>query len=215
MEKTMAKITPFEENTARYDDWFVKHQDEYESELAAVRKLMPESKSSIEIGVGSGRFAAPLGIRDGVEPSEKMAEMARAKGIRVVPGTAEDIPFPAGRFDLALMVTTICFVDDIPQAMKELYRILKPGGFFLNCFIDKTSPIGKIYQAHKDKSVFYKPAVFVSVDEVVDSMEKAGFQNFTFVQTIFHPLGELSGTEPVKPGYGEGSFVVVRAEKPQ
>lgn len=211
----MAKITPFEENTARYDAWFVKHQDEYESELAAVRKLMPESKSGIEIGVGSGRFAAPLGIRDGVEPSEKMAEIARAKGIHVVPGTAEDIPFPAGQFDLALMVTTICFVDDIPRAMKEVYRILKPGGFFLNCFIDKTSPIGKIYQAHKDESVFYKPAVFVSVDEVVDSMEKAGFQNFTFVQTIFHPLGELSGTEPVKPGYGEGSFVVVRAEKSQ
>ena len=209
----MAKIGPFEENTEQYDVWFEKHQAAYESELAAVRELLPESENGIEIGVGTGRFAVPLGIRHGVEPSEKMAETARRKGIHVVSGTAENLPLPAEQFDLALMVTTICFVDDIDQAMKEVYRILKPGGFFLNCFIDKTSPIGKIYQAHKDESVFYESAVFVSVDEVVAGTRKAGFQNFTFAQTLFHPLPEFSETEPVKPGYGAGSFFVVRAEK--
>jgi len=41
----------------------------------------------------------------------------------------------------------------------------------------------------------------------------ADFKSFNFAQTIFHNLAEIKGIEPVKDGYGEGSFVVARALK--
>jgi hypothetical protein len=51
------------------------------------------------------------------------------------------------------------------------------------------------------------------VEEVVSYLKKSGFQNFSFTQTIFHNLIEIEGIDPVKEGYGEGSFVVIRAVK--
>ena len=44
-------------------------------------------------------------------------------------------------------------------------------------------------------------------------MKRAGFLALTFSQTIYHRLDEIKAVEPVKEGYGEGSFVVVRGMK--
>ncbi len=209
----MPKIEPFEEHTSRYEDWFKKNKFVYESELRAIREQLPARGKGIEIGVGSGLFAAPLGIKFGVEPSAKMRELARKRDIEVVEGVAEKLPFDDAQFEFALMVTTICFVDDIQASFKEAYRILKPGGSLVIGFVDKKSPIGKLYQQHKMESVFYKTATFYSVDEVVSYLEKACFGNFNFTQTIFHKFSQIKNEEPIKKGYGDGSFVVIRAIK--
>jgi diaminopimelate epimerase len=68
----MAKVEPFEKYTSQYEDWFERNKFLYESELAAIREQLPERGKGIEIGVGSGRFAAPLGIKLGIEPSHKI-----------------------------------------------------------------------------------------------------------------------------------------------
>ena len=44
-------------------------------------------------------------------------------------------------------------------------------------------------------------------------MKNAHLKDFNFRQTLFPPLNELKHIEPVKEGYGEGSFVVVRGFK--
>ena len=207
----MPGVTTFEKHREDYEAWFDEHRFVFESELSAIKELLPLSGNGLEIGVGSGRFAAPLGIRYGVEPSRAMREKARERGIKVIKGLAEALPFGEQEFDFALMVTTVCFLDDMDRAFEEVLRALKPAGCFIIGFVDRESPLGKLYEERKDESTFYKEATFYSVDELVLHLKEAGFRHFTFRQTLFRPLQEISESEPVKEGYGEGSFVAIKA----
>ena len=211
----MPKISPFQRHTGQYENWFTEHRWVYEAELRAVKALLPESGRGLEVGVGTGRFAGPLGIKTGLEPSVRMQEIAQKRGIKVLAGVAENLPFGDGKFDLVLMVTTVCFLDDIHKAFREAHRVLANGGFFIAGIVDRNSLIGQKYLKHQNESVFYKIATFFSVDEVVKIMRQAGFTDFIFRQTIFRSLSEVNENEPVKPGYGKGSFVAIRGRKEQ
>jgi ubiquinone/menaquinone biosynthesis C-methylase UbiE len=209
----MPKVKPFEKHASQYEEWFEKNKFAYESELRAIKEQLPESKNGIEIGVGSGRFADPLGIKLGLDPSKEMRKIAQKKGIEVIDGVAEAIPFGDSQFDFILMVTTLCFLDDIEAALKEIHRVLKSGGSLIIGFINANSPMGRLYQQKKNDNVFYREATFYSVEEVVACLQKAGFKDFDFKQTLFRTLTDIRDIEPVKEGYGEGSFVVVKATK--
>jgi len=208
----MAKTKPFDTQVDRYEGWFEKNHLAYESQVKAVKSVLPPGKG-VEIGVGTGRFAAPLGIKLGVDPSESMREVARKKGIDVVPGVAEDLPFPDGSLDFVLMVTVICFFDSVPEAFKEAHRVLKSGGSLVVAFIDRDTPIGNIYDAKKHDSAFYQEVTFYSASEVQTILEEAGFASTRFIQTIFKDPGEITELEPVREGFGEGVFCIVKAEK--
>jgi SAM-dependent methyltransferase len=208
----MPGVDSFNENADRYEAWFLENPLAYVSELHAVQALLPKGHG-LEIGVGTGRFAAPLGIKKGIDPSRPMAELARKKGIEVLIGVAEQLPFSDGEFDICLMVTTVCFLDDMDLAFREVYRVLKQGGAFVIGFVDRESRLGRKYLAKKEKSPFYKDAKFYSVDEIKQSMTRVGFSDLQFRQTLFQPLEDLQEVEPVKEGHGEGSFVVVRGRK--
>ena len=209
----MIRTKPFEEYPFLYEDWFERNKFVYESELLAIRNQLPEKGKGLEIGVGSGRFAAPLGIKIGVEPASTMRKIAQTREIDVIGGVGEALPFDELQFDFALMVTTICFLDNVEAALKEAYRVTKLNGSLIIGFVDKQSPLGKIYLKHRNESVFYRMATFYSVDEVLWHLERARFSDFCFTQTIFRNLNEISDIEPIKNGYGEGSFVVVRARR--
>ncbi|MFZ2070260.1 MAG: class I SAM-dependent methyltransferase [Halobacteriota archaeon] len=209
----MQKVEPFEKYTKEYEDWFERNKLAYLSEFQAIKSQLPENGYGLEIGVGSGRFAAPLGIKLGVEPSKKMGEIAKSRGIEVIEGVAEYLPLDEVLFDFALMVTTICFLDDVETAFREAYRVLKSDGCLIIGFIDKDSPLGKLYQRHKEDSLFYRVATFYSVNEVILLLKKAGFKIFIFTQTISHNSAEIRNVEPFKEGYGEASFVVIKATK--
>lgn len=116
-------------------------------------------------------------------------------------------------FNCAVLITTLCFLCDIDLAFQEVHRILKPHGAFVIGFVAKESPIGQSYLEIQDQDVFYRVARFYSVPEVISHLNMTGFAQFEFVQTLFHPLEQISTIEPVKSGCGEGSFVVVRALK--
>ncbi|WP_445474485.1 class I SAM-dependent methyltransferase [Methanococcoides methylutens] len=198
----MSNIVPFEKYTSRYEKWFEDNIQIYGSELEAVRSNMPPFSRGVEVGVGSGRFAAPLNIHLGLDPSSRMLDISRKRGIEVVRGVAEKLPFTNSSFDLVLMVTTICFLDDIASAFREVNRILMPGGSFVIGFIDKNSPIGRSYKGKKANNVFYSIATFYSVEEIVSLLNISGFDDLFFTQTIFSYLGDLKDIEPVLPGYG-------------
>jgi len=209
----MPKTEPFEEHTSQYETWFDQHYFVYQSELLAIGKMLSADEKGIEIGIGSGRFAAPFGIRYGVEPSPKMIELAIRKGLRVAQGVAEYLPVKNQQFDFVLMVTTICFLDNVDKALREAHRILKPGGFIIIGFVDKESPVGRLYQKNRLQSVFYRDATFFSVAEVTEYLIQTNFDDFEFRQTIFRGLDQVNGVESVNEGWGEGSFVVIKAKK--
>jgi SAM-dependent methyltransferase len=209
----MAKIGVYEEHAGEYDGWFAENRFAYESELRAVGMSLPRPGTGVEIGVGTGRFAGRLGIRIGVEPSKSMRTIARDRGIVVVGGSAEALPFRDGRFDFAVMVTVLCFLDDPDAAMREACRVLAPSGSLVVAFIDRASPLGKKYDARKNESAYYRQATFYSAGEVTELLSRAGFRTLAFRQTIFGEPDAMTGMDPVREGFGEGCFVVVRADK--
>lgn len=210
----MAKTGPFDKYYNDYEKWFDLNKFAYESEINAIRHFIPEQGKGIEIGIGSGLFAQPLGIKTGMDPSLQMRNIANKRGLDVFDGIAEQIPIEDNMFDYALMVTTICFVDDLEQALKEINRILKNGGGrIIIGFVDKNSPIGKVYQENKQFSTFYNEAHFYSAEEIESLLQKEGFKRIEFVQTLFGKLKDIDKVQAFKPGYGEGSFVVAKAEK--
>ena len=209
----MTNYEPFDAYAAKYDDWFEKNTFAYMSELYAIREQLSCDNHGIEIGVGSGRFASQLDIDIGVDPSINMLKIANNRGVNVINAKSEHLPFIDFYFDCALMVTTLCFLDDIDTSFREVYRVLKNMGIFVIGLIEKNSNIGRSYQRHKNDTSFYSKISFYSVEEVISHLQKTGFGNFTFTQTLFHELSEIDDIETIKKGYGEGSFVVIGARK--
>ncbi|MHA1771926.1 MAG: class I SAM-dependent methyltransferase [Candidatus Thorarchaeota archaeon] len=208
----MRGIEVFEENAQEYDEWFKANQFVYESEIRAVKRVVPESGRGLEIGVGTGRFAEPLGIRIGVEPAREMAEIAQRRGIDVIEATAERLPFHDSSFDFVLMVVTICFVQDPLQAFKEVRRVLMPGGKIIVGLVDRDSFLGRQYESKKKESKFYQPATFYSSNDVLTWLKITGFKYEKSFQTLFKNLSKITSIEPIRSGYGQGGFVVFSAQ---
>jgi SAM-dependent methyltransferase len=207
----MARTEPFDKYLKDYEDWFKEYKYVYETEVEAVRHFIPSGKKGIEIGIGTGRFALPLGIIEGVEPSSAMRNFALHKGLKVYNGIAEKLPLADASFDFTLMVTTICFVDDAARSFQEVRRVLKPGGSFIIGIVDRNSSLGKTYEKMKEKNKFYQYATFYPTDEVKKLLEEYKFKNIEVIQTVFGNLPEIHEVQKFKEGYGEGGFVVIKA----
>jgi len=207
----MPKTEPFEIYHHRYDDWFVRHVTAYQSELLAVRAMLPWHGLGLAIGVGTGRFASPLGVQVGIDPAREVLNYAANRGISTVQAIAEALPFSDNSFDYALSVTTICFVDDATAMLSEAYRVLKPGGQLVIGFIDRTSKLGQQYLAHQAENVFYRDATFFSANDVEQLLINTGFIEPVWVQTLSKPPDETNAIEPLCAGYGKAAFITVKA----
>lgn len=167
----------FEEYADDYDRWFDEHRDEYLSELSRIRQVLPAPDSrSIEVGVGSGRFAGLLGITLGIEPSRALGRMARRRGIEIIRGRAESIPIRNGSCPSVLLVTVICFLDDPAPAFRELHRILVPQGTLILGFIEREGQVARKYLDEKGKHRFLSHARFYSSDEIQTLLSSTGFR---------------------------------------
>lgn len=97
----------------------------------------------LDVGCGTGYFtsrlaaaAMPGGAVTGIDPSESMIDFCRQKipgEISFVTGTAQDLPFDDGAFDVVASSMAIHHVPAEARlaALEEMYRVLRPGGRLL------------------------------------------------------------------------------------
>ena len=202
---------PFDIYAEDYEKWFEENENVFQSEILALRKVIPEGKKGIEIGIGGGIFAEQLGIEFGIDPSESMLELARKRNLSVINGYAENLPYSDCSFDFAAFITSIWFIENPDKAINEAYRILRKDGEIIIAFIDKHSRLGQILDKEKDKSKFYSVASFYSVSEIIRMIENNEFKISEIIQTLTDIDSHLI-EQPLK-GFGKGSFVVIKAKK--
>ena len=201
----------FDKHYKKYDAWYDRHRFAYLSELKAIRKVLPKKGRGLEIGVGTGRFAAPLGIKFGIDPSEDMIKLAGQRGIDIRLGVGESLPVGEGVFDYIAIIITLCFVKDPLKVLKESRRVLKKNGKIIIGIIDKNSFLGAFYQ--KKKSVFYKQANFFDVKKLTKLLEKLDFCRLSYYQTLYSLPNEIKSVQKPQRGFGKGGFVVISGEK--
>lgn len=201
----------FDKYYKKYDAWYDQHKFTFLSELAAIKKALPRDGKGLEIGVGTGRFAAALGITMGIDPSGEMLKIAQERCVNVRTGFGEDIPFLDETFDYAALIITLCFVKNPKKVIEEASRVLKKNGRIIIGIVDKDSFLGKFYQ--RKKSVFYKQAKFLSVKDVTALLKEAGFNSFSYYQTLSTLPDKMDAVERPKKGFGRGGFVVISGIK--
>lgn len=96
---------------------------------------LPPNARVLDAGCGSGRNMvelARLGEVTGVELSPASVAVARERGVgEVLEGTVEDLPFPDDSFDFAVCLDVIEHLDEDRPTLRELRRVVRPGGWLL------------------------------------------------------------------------------------
>ncbi|UGU14699.1 class I SAM-dependent methyltransferase [Sinomicrobium kalidii] len=203
----------FGKNVGDYEAWYARYDAVYKSEIRALREhftRLPENITGIEVGAGTGRFALPLGIKEGVEPSDEMAALAVKRGIEIVKGYAEALPYKDVHFDFVLFVT-ICHLNNVKKALREAFRVLKDGGLLIIGFIEKDGEIARSYMEKRKRSIFYRHASFYRTGHLKRMILDCGFRDLRITQTLFGNPDEITEEQAPKTGYGEGSFIVISA----
>lgn len=118
-----------------YDTEFQPEPFEGETWETLVRLLGESSGGLIDVGCGTGSYAAGLTGRGwrvtGVDVSEDMLRRAQDKGMRAVRADASALPFEDASFDAAISVFTHTDADDFPAALREVARVLRPEAPFV------------------------------------------------------------------------------------
>lgn len=89
----------------------------------------------LEIGAGSGVNLPFYSERAteivGLEPHPKLQALAERTGLRVIRGSAQAIPLEGGSVDTVVSTWTLCSIPDPGAALREMRRVLRPGGRLL------------------------------------------------------------------------------------
>jgi ubiquinone/menaquinone biosynthesis C-methylase UbiE len=94
----------------------------------------------LEVAIGTGRnleFYPPEVSLTGLEISPRMLDLARQRAaetdrhINLLEGDAQALPFADGSFDTVVCTLSLCNVLDLPAAVAEMARVLRPGGRLL------------------------------------------------------------------------------------
>lgn len=112
-------------------------------------RLFDQRKKIADVCCGSGAFLPLIKgrVRAGLDFTHAMLQVAAEKnpGVPLVEGDAQKIPFATDTFDAAVIVYSIRNIPDVSACLKELYRVLQPGGRL--GILDFGVPEGKVMNA--------------------------------------------------------------------
>ncbi len=99
---------------------------------------LPEGLEWLDDGCGNGSFTEVLMSRQkpssvvGVDPAPAQLDFARGRagttGVKFVEGDAQSLPLPDASVDAAVMALVLFFLPDPAQGLRELVRVVRPGG---------------------------------------------------------------------------------------
>lgn len=141
----------------------------------------------LDVGCGGGRTVQKLaalahgGRVTGVDYSEASVEASRALNaetiaqgrVTIVPGSIAALPFPDRTFDLVTAVETHYYWPDLYKSVREVLRVLKPGGTF--AVIAETHRAGRFLGAHGVIMKILLRAAFLTRAEHESLLARAGF----------------------------------------
>ncbi|KAH7835116.1 hypothetical protein Vadar_023015 [Vaccinium darrowii] len=144
----------------------------YEAEVAGYKSQLfanvrGKAETVLEIGIGAGpnlKYYAgdKSGVRIvGIDPNRKMEKYAQAAALNVglppadfkfIHAVAESLPLRDASVDAVVGTLVLCSVKDVNMALKEVMRVLKPGGlyFFLEHVAAKDGTVTRFVQGVLD-----------------------------------------------------------------
>jgi SAM-dependent methyltransferase len=168
---------------ARAEQWLAwartPGHDAYWSYRDAFFALLPEPGGPVlEVGCGEGRVLRDLKERGydltGLDASPSLLDAARGADPdgRYVLGRAEGLPFEDGSFDLVVAYNVLMDVEDMPRAVAEIARVLRPGGRLCACV---THPLNDMGHFAEDGS-FVIPGSYLEEGWISVNVERGGLE---------------------------------------
>lgn len=154
----MSATLQFDEDASRRVERIYTTPDVIQQRQAILRALaLQPGERVIDIGSGPGLLACEMaaavgtgGRICGVDVSENMLALARARRPPAGSGTVEyqeagapTLPYADASFDVAVCTQVYEYVDDVPAALLELRRVLRPGGRALVRDIEPAPPVAR------------------------------------------------------------------------
>ncbi len=152
----------------------------------------------LDVGSGDGAFAAEAARRGavvtGIDPDPAMraaaAARVRALGVdlRLDDGRAEQLPFADESFDIVFAVTVLCFVADGDAAIREMARVLRPGGRLVLGELNRWSSWAALrWVKGLAGSRTWRSARFRTASQLRRSMAAAGLSVVSVDGAVFYP----------------------------
>lgn len=171
----------FDEFASDYDAWYTDKKgsfvDKVETDLAFKMIQIKKGMKILDAGCGTGNFSVKLAGMGcdvtGIDISDNMLSIAREKAsglgldIEFINMDVNKLSFEDNEFDAVLSMTAFEFVEDAPQALEELLRVVKKDGAVLIGTITGDSKWGELYlsEPYRENSVF-KHAKLRTSDEI-------------------------------------------------
>jgi SAM-dependent methyltransferase len=188
--------------------WFVSRR---ELVLSIIRRLaLPHAAAIVDVGCGTGATAEALseiGSVACVDISSQALDYCRQRGLtNLIEGRAENLPLESGSADLVVALDILEHLDDDSAALRDILRVLKPGGRFV-----ATVPAYRMLWSEHDVALAHKRRY--TSGELAMKMRNAGFcvDALSYALWFLFPLALLQRTGRRKPVSGEAA----QAQVPQ
>lgn len=227
----------FDGYAAKYDEWFMKNENLFNSELRLFKKVLGDisGKKLLSVGCGSGLFESYIDHSniEGIEPSEDMGQIAVKRGVNVIKfGLIEDVELSENEYDIIYFNGSSSYMEDLAPVYDKCRKALKEGGKLILLDVPKESAFGFMYLLGKSLNTYdheylegampefpyplalASSGVWHTTESKIEVLKNLGFSKFSYYQTLVkNPLYTNEEPEEVIEGYKSGGYVAVIAEK--